>query len=189
MAEYSTELRVWSPYLEPLDPTNLSEGQRSALEATGKLAHHSPYYRFLALDPPSLVARTTLYDLIMDGEGVPGADRELAALWVSMTNGCKYCASVHARRLMTLRDKEFAERACGHDLAELDERAAAVARLGEGLTRREPDLTSAAIKELRALGLDDVSVADVIQVVSVFAWANRLMLGLGSSAPRERRAR
>lgn len=189
MSEYSTELRVWTPYLEPADPTALSNEQKSALEATGKLAHHSPYYRVLALDPASLVARTTLYDLIMYGEGVPESDRELAALWTSMTNGCKYCASVHSRRLMSLEGREAAECACAHNLALLDDRAAAIARLSQGLTCRDPDQTNAAIRKLRELGMDDAQLADVVQVTAVFAWANRLMLGLGSSAPKERRPR
>lgn len=189
MSEYSTELRVWTPYLEPVDPAALTNEQKAALEATGKLAHHSPYYRVLALDPASLVARTTLYDLIMYGEGVPECDRELAALWTSMTNGCKYCASVHSRRLMSLEGREAAECACAHNLALLDDRAAAIARLSEGLTRRDPDRASAAVRELRELGLAAAEIADLIQVTAVFAWANRLMLGLGSSAPKERRAR
>lgn len=190
MSDYSADVRVWSPYLEPVLPAELTDAQREALLASGKLAHHSPYYRVLAHDPNSLVARTKLYDLIMGGEdGLPLADREFAALWVSMINGCAYCVSVHARRLGALTDPTVAADACENVREKLQPRQAAIARLCEALTHGTQAPTREAIRGLREWGMSSVEVFDLVNVIAVFAWANRLMLGLGSSAPRERGAR
>lgn len=186
MTDYVPEVRVWIPYLAPVTQAQLTEQQRDALRTSGKLAHQSRYYRVLVHDPDSLVARTRLYDQTMRADdGLTSAEREFAALRVSITNGCKYCASVHSRRLAELTDASVVERACERSRERLNTRESAIARLCEALTERQPDQTRAAMGELRDHGLSAVEVFDLVGVIAIFAWANRLMLGLGSSARKE----
>lgn len=186
MSDYGPEVRVWIPYIAPVAPAQLTDKQRDALRISGKLAHQSRYYRVLVHDPDSLVARTRLYDQTMRGDdGLTSAEREFAALRVSMTNGCKYCASVHSRRLAELTDASVVERACERSCERLNTRESAVARLCDALTGRRPDQARATTRELRDLGLSAVEVFDLVGVIAIFAWANRLMLGLGHSVRKE----
>jgi uncharacterized peroxidase-related enzyme len=39
------------------------------------------------------------------------------------------------------------------------------------------------VRQLRASGLDDLAIADIIQGAAFFNWANRLMLALGEPLP------
>ena len=54
------------------------------------------------------------------------------------------------------------------------------------LTLEPSSLSADHIHTLRDQGLDDAQVLDLIHAISIFAWANRLMLNLGEpvfSAP------
>ena len=68
----------------------------------------SPYFRLLARDPDALEARTrTDKDIFYNPDaGLPRAERELAAAATSRSNGCIYCASVHARHAATYSKRE-----------------------------------------------------------------------------------
>jgi alkylhydroperoxidase domain protein len=59
----------------------------------------SHYFRLLVRDPEVLEARTkTDKDIFYNtADGLPRAERELAAAATSRYNGCIYCASVHSR--------------------------------------------------------------------------------------------
>jgi len=186
--------RRWEPYVQPLpvrelDDPSMSEAEREAFAATGKGSEKQEYWRVLAHDPASLRERSGMYNLIMYDEGGLGhGDREFAALWTSLRNGCPYCASVHVRRLQVHTDRATAEAALaaglagGTGLADLDERRRAVAEVAEALTDRDADRLATALEAARAAGLDAVERFDLVAVVAVFGWANRLMLALGSSS-------
>ncbi len=58
--------------------------------------------------------------------------------------------------------------------ADLDATDAALAAYAEKLTLTPADVTAADLDELRAHGLDDVSLHDAIQVVSYFNYINRI---------------
>lgn len=180
--DYGTRLRRWQPWLAPVPADGMTAAQEEALRLSGKLAHQSEYFRVLAHDPPSLVERSALYDLVMYApEGAPFDERELAALQVSMVNGCSYCASVHARRLVTLSDKDVVATALTG--GPLDDRLQAVTALAGAVTTGGTDAAAAAT-HLADAGLDPVAVFDLVNVAAIFAWANRLMQCLGSSAVR-----
>jgi len=69
--------------------------------------------------------------------------------------------------------------------APLTERERAIAELAQGLTlavSRPPDLDA-----LRAVGLDDRALLDVVQVVAYFNFVNRLVAGLGVEIEPRRR--
>ena len=47
------------------------------------------------------------------------------------------------------------------------------------LTMRPGDVRGEDLQPLKAAGLTDAEILDLIHAVAIFAWANRLMLNLG----------
>ena len=87
----------WLPWLEPADEATLTDRQYEGLVDRSRAK--SDYFRLLARDPDILRARTlTDKDIFYNAaDGLPRAERELAAAATSRFNGCIFCASVHAR--------------------------------------------------------------------------------------------
>jgi alkylhydroperoxidase domain protein len=174
----------WLPWLEPLAPEAMTERHIAALVDANRVK--SPYFRLLARDPDTLEARTRAdKDIFYNTKaGLPRAERELAAAAVSRLNGCIYCASVHARFSATYSkregdvDKLLAE---GVD-TDLGENWNAIVAASVALTQTPLAFGPEHIARLRADGLDDLAIADLIQSAAFFNWANRLMLSLGEPA-------
>src|SRR5580692_68627 len=87
----------WLPWLEPFPEAELTERHFAGL--VDKARAKSDYFRLLVRDPEVLEARTkTDKDIFYNiADGLPRAERELAAAATSRYNGCIYCASVHSR--------------------------------------------------------------------------------------------
>src|SRR3984957_12850559 len=87
----------WLPWLEPLPADQLTDRHWVGLVDAARAK--SPYFLLLARDPDILGARTkTDKDIFYNPTaGLPRAERELSAAATSRSNGCIYCASVHAR--------------------------------------------------------------------------------------------
>ncbi len=174
----------WEPWLDPVPEAELTDRQRAGLVDPARAK--SPYFRLLARDPDILGARTRtdkdiFYNVVA---GLPRAERELAAAAASRLNGCIYCASVHARFAATYskREADVDRLLADGDGADLGERWNAVAAAAVALTATPPRFGAAEIAGLRAAGLDDLEIADVIHAAAFFNWANRLMLSLGEPA-------
>jgi alkylhydroperoxidase domain protein len=175
----------WEPWLEPKPEDELTEADYTALVDRARAA--SPYFRLLVRDPVVLGARTRADNDIFYNEdaGLPRAERELAAAAASRTNGCLFCASVHARSAARLSGRtEDVQRLLdeGIDAAQ-DERWTAVIQAAAALTATPSRFGQAHVDELRAAGFDDQAIVDVIQSAAFFSWANRLMLSLGEPTP------
>ena len=174
----------WEPWLDPVPEAALTARQHAGL--TDAARAKSPYFRLLARDPEVLGARTrTDKDIFYNvAEGLPRAERELAAAAASRFNGCIYCASVHARFAVTYskRDADVDRLLADGVGADLGERWNAVVAAAVALTATPPRFGPAEIERLQAAGLDDLEIADVIHAASFFNWANRLMLSLGEPA-------
>ena len=175
----------WAPSLPPLPEEALTERHRTALIDAARAK--SDYFRLLARDPDALYHRTlTDKDIFynLDG-GASRADRELAATAASRFNGCIFCASVHARFAATYSKREaeidrLLEEGAG---AELGERWNAIAAAAVALSATPCRFGPEHVRQLRASGLDDLAIADIIQGAAFFNWANRLMLALGEPLP------
>ena len=87
----------WLPWIGPLPEVELKERHWAGLVDRSRAK--SDYFRLLVRDPEVLEARTkTDKDIFYNtADGLPRAERELAAAATSRYNGCIYCASVHAR--------------------------------------------------------------------------------------------
>jgi len=182
--EFTLALLDWLPWLEPPTEDALTERQRASLVDAAR--SKSAYFRLLARDPDILEARTrTDKDIFFNtSSGAPRAERELAAAATSRHNGCIYCASVHARHAITYSKRvEDVRRLLDVGVgADLGERWNAIVAASVALTATPIAFGSAQIARLRATGLDDAEIVDVINAAAFFNWANRLMLSLGEPA-------
>ncbi|MET4326020.1 alkylhydroperoxidase domain protein [Bradyrhizobium sp. i1.15.2] len=172
----------WVSWIDPLPEAELTERHFAGL--VDRSRSKSEYFRLLVRDPEVLEARTkTDKDIFYNvADGLPRAERELAAAATSRYNGCIYCASVHARFASTYskrRDdvQRLLDEGVGADLG--DERWNAVVNASVALAATPIAFGPDNIDELRRAGLDDAEIVDVINGASFFNWANRLMLSLG----------
>jgi alkylhydroperoxidase domain protein len=182
----------WVPWLLPVAEQDLTDQQRAALiePARAKM----PYFRLLARDPEALHARTlTDLDIFFNvTDGVGRAERELAAAATSRRNGCVFCASVHAAAATRESGREadvqrLLEQGTGADLG--DDVWNAVVASSVALAETPLSFGEADVRRLRAAGLDDAEIVDVINGAAFFNWANRLMLSLGEpEVPARRKA-
>ena len=182
---FTNEALQWRSWLAPVKLDQASALQLQVLDESHAQARSSEYYLTLIHQPLMLRHRSAAYNAIMYGAGgAPRAERELAAMVVSVTNGCVYCTSVHAQR--------YAQLARRHDTvvqifntptrageAGHTERERAVAHLADALTSRPQALVASDLQPLRTLGLNDEAVIDILHAAAIFGWANRLMHNLG----------
>ncbi|WP_350347903.1 alkylhydroperoxidase domain protein [Agromyces sp. G08B096] len=178
----------WLPWLEPADAEQLTERQWAGL--VDRARAKSDYFRLLVRDPDILRARTLAdKDIFTNAaDGLPRADRELAAAATSRVNGCVFCASVHARFAGHYSKRPGDVQRLLDDGVDAQQDAAwrAVIDASAALAATPPRLERRHLDALRAAGYDEQAVADVIHSAAFFNWANRLMLSLGE--PDEPRA-
>ncbi|TAJ87789.1 MAG: alkylhydroperoxidase domain protein [Reyranella sp.] len=181
---FTRDMLDWLPWLEPMAEADMTEHHIRSLVDAARVK--SPYFRLLARDPDVLEARTrTDKDIFYNPEaGLPRAERELAAAATSRLNGCIYCASVHARFAATYSKRiDDVQRLLDEGVdAKLDERWEAIVAASVALTTLPMTFGKDHVERLRAVGLDDAAIADLIGAASFFNWANRLMLSLGVPA-------
>jgi alkylhydroperoxidase domain protein len=171
----------WLPWLDPLAEDELTERHWAGLVDRSRAK--SAYFRLLVRDPPILEARTkTDKDIFYNiADGLPRAERELAAAATSRYNGCIYCTSVHAR-FATVHSKrgEDIQRLLDQGVgADLGKRWNAIVKASIALASTPIAFGQEHIEELRRAGLEDAEIVDVINGAAFFNWANRLMLSLG----------
>jgi alkylhydroperoxidase domain protein len=176
----------WNAWIDPVPEEALTERQKQGLVDIARAK--SPYFRLLAHDPGILRARTLAdKDIFYNTKaGLPRAERELAAAAVSRSNGCIYCASVHARFATTFSKRfEDVQRLLDEGVeADLDPLWSAIVEASVALTATPISFGPEHVGKLRHLGLDDLAIADLIHAASFFNWANRLMLTLGEPQAR-----
>jgi alkylhydroperoxidase domain protein len=183
-AAFTQEELGWLPWLEPFPADQLTERHWAGLVDASRAK--SPYFLLLARDPDILQARTkTDKDIFYNTrDGLPRAERELAATATSRSNGCIFCASVHSR-FATQYSKRGADvqRLLDEGVDTLiDGRWNAVIEASVALTDTPIEFGDKQVGVLRAAGLDDAEIVDVINGAAFFNWANRLMLSLGEPA-------
>ncbi len=171
----------WTPHLAPLAEEDLTPRHLDGLVDAARAKNE--YFRLLARDPEVLRARTLVdKDIFYNtAEGLPRAERELAATAASRRNGCVFCASVHSRFAAHhgKRPEDVDALLTEGVDADLGERWNAIVAAAVALTDTPRAFGAAHIARLRAAGLDDLEIADVVHGAAFFNWANRLMLSLG----------
>ncbi|MFE4197019.1 alkylhydroperoxidase domain protein [Paenarthrobacter sp. NPDC056912] len=178
---FTQEQLGWVPWLHAPAVEELTDRQYDGLMDRSRAA--SDYFRLLARDPDILGARTrTDKDIFYNTkDGLPRAERELAAVATSRANGCVFCASVHARFASHYSERhDDVQRLLDEGLsADLGPRWNAIASAAQALAQTPPQLNAAHLRALGDVGLDALEISDVIHGAAFFNWANRLMLSLG----------
>ena len=140
-----------------------------------------------SLRPHTMEGHMTLYKYVLHHPRNKLEKRylETIGVYVSMLNDCAYCIEHHFAGLSRLlgdadratqirRALEAREPAVCFDGAEL-----AGLIYAAKLTRNPAALSRSDIEDLRSAGLDDGEILEINQVTAYFAYANRMVLGLG----------
>jgi uncharacterized peroxidase-related enzyme len=179
---FTNEVLSWKPWLDPVDVASATPAQLAALDEMSPQARSSPYFLVLAHQPEMLLQRSIAFNAIMFAPGgMPRAERELGATVESRVNGCVYCASVHAQRFEQLAKRSdvislvFAEPAT----AGTPGRENAFVEFTSGRGAAPGKVSAEDVRTLKAVGLTELEILDLVHSVALFAWANRLMLNLG----------
>ncbi|QEI05004.1 CMD domain protein [Pigmentiphaga aceris] len=179
---YTSETLGWSSWLDVLDVNTARPDQLAVLDASHPKARTSDYYLVLSHQPRILEQRALAFNAIMYAPGgMSRAERELASTVVSRVNGCVYCASVHAQRFeqLTRRNDVIAQVFTEPVGAGTNARERAIVDASIALTLKPGSFGADDLRALRAAGLSDLELLDMIHAIAIFAWANRLMLNLG----------
>lgn len=141
-------------------------------------------FKALSLNPALLAADAALYQATMYGTSpLSRADRELVAVIVSRANRCARCIQHHSARLEALLSSsdhaQLAPLLNDGNLSTLPERDRLMVTFAEQLTREPASITGRDIEALRQGGFSDRAILDLCNLVSYFAYANRVTLGLG----------
>ncbi|CAG9185089.1 hypothetical protein LMG23992_05431 [Cupriavidus laharis] len=179
---FTNEVLDWKAWLDVVELDQATPEQIAVLDESHPKARVQDYYRFLVHQPEILRQRSTAFNAIMYAPGgMPRAERELATTVVSRLNGCVYCASVHAQRFEQLAKRNDVIKEVFEDprTAGTTEREKAIAKFSIELTEDPAGVSAESLAALRAAGIGDAEILDLIHSVAIFAWANRLMLNLG----------
>jgi alkylhydroperoxidase domain protein len=175
----------WVSWIDPLPEAELTERHYAGL--VDRARAKSEYFRLLVRDPEVLEARTkTDKDIFYNvADGLPRAERELAATAASRSNGCIFCASVHSRFASHHSPNKGEVQKLLYEgvSADLGERWNAIVAATVALTATPPLFGGDHVARLRKAGLSDAEISDVIHGAAFFNWANRLMLSLGEPTP------
>lgn len=136
-----------------------------------------------SLYPAIVEERLRLYRTV---EQCPSAlsqiERQSAALVASTINGTAHCASGLRLKLASLGLADAVldaiERAPA-DVATGDDRFDAICAHAAKLTARPTEMSEADLDALRAVGLDDLDIVDLNNMVAYYNYINRVVMGLG----------
>jgi len=136
-----------------------------------------------ALNPASLEAHCQLYiQSCHKPSPLSRAEREIIGTTVSRLNNCTYCQTHHStglRNLLPDNRKHLADEIFNADYTNLTPREQALVDYATKLTKNPSSITQSDFETLRAANLTDREILDAAQVTAYFAYANRIVLGLG----------
>jgi uncharacterized peroxidase-related enzyme len=138
--------------------------------------------RYYALRPKRFLAWATHYQEVMRGEsGLTPAEREMIAVVVSHLNECSFCISSHSGYLRAMSGDATLPDRLREDWRTNapNERARAMLDLAEKLTRDAHGSGPEDLDRLRAAGLSDDDIFDVVETIATFNFTNRLTSALG----------
>lgn len=173
--------RAWIDVIEPEAADGpLREAYQNTLKGRGALA---AVHKIHSLHPESLTAHMALYLTLLFGKSpLHRRERELIAVAVSRTNGCRYCVEHHADALARYEKDHGRIRAVREGRWEdLPARDRALCLYVEKLTRTPSEMAEDDVSALRSRGLSDREILDTAQIAAYFNFVNRLVLGLGVS--------
>ena len=170
----------WIDEVEVAEAEGRLESIYGELEAKrGKISN---ILKVHSLNPEAMQNHLDLYMTIMFGKsGLSRAEREAIGVVVSAENDCAYCVNHHVEALRHyIDDGETLEMLTTADgLETLEPRLSNIVRYAEKLTSAPAAMTESDLGELRAVGLDDKDILDIVLITAYFNFVNRIALGLG----------
>lgn len=133
------------------------------------------------------LAQLTIKIMESDSE-LSSIEKEAIALRVSVLNNCAFCVGSHGALLGML----------GVDADQIDvikegnvkdERLQAILAFADDLAKTPQDIDQSGLERLRTSNLSDQTIEDIIAVVSLFSFVNRLLNGLGVEGNEEEYAK
>lgn len=146
----------------------------------GKLAD---VHMIQSLHPESIVKHMELYmEIMFSRSPLSRAEREMMAVVVSVSNGCRYCCTHHGAALNHYwKDEKRLEKLI-HDpeQAGLNERQKALCRFATQLSQSPADFEEGSFtRQMLAQGFTDRELLDATLVIAYFNFVNRIVLSLG----------
>ena len=140
-----------------------------------------------SLRPHSMVGHLSLYKNVLhhSANTLPQWLLECLGLYVSLMNSCEYCVDHHSEGMRRALGNDGRARLVrdslenGNLAVAFDSKERAVLHYAERLTRRPEDVEENDVLLLRAAGFSDGEILVANQVISYFAYANRMVQGLG----------
>jgi uncharacterized peroxidase-related enzyme len=132
--------------------------------------------------PSRLAAWLAHFDAVMEpSESLPAAEREMIAVAVSMANACSYCLVAHGYSVRKLtRDPVNGDLiTLDYKRAEITPRQRAILDYARKLTVAPAEVEEDDLDVLRAHGLSDEDLWDVIEVAAMFNFTTRMAHGTG----------
>jgi uncharacterized peroxidase-related enzyme len=148
------------------------EKSRPLLEAVKKQIGSAPnLFRVVSHSPAALQGYLAMSGALATGE-LDAATRERIALAVAEVNGCSYCLSAHTyigKHMAKLSDAEIAASRAG---GSSDPTADAAVRFAVKVTRMRGHVSDEDLRAVRAAGLNDAQVVEIVQHVALNTWTN-----------------
>ncbi len=140
-----------------------------------------------SLRPHSMEGHMALYKYVLHHprNTLPKSYLETIGVWVSLLNECRYCVEHHFGGLSRLLKDDARATAVRESM---EQRNPALAFGGselagllyaEKLTTSPSEVSVKDIENMRSSGFDDGQILEINQVAAYFAYANRMVLGLG----------
>ncbi len=172
------------PWIKTIDPADASGLLKEAYDwQAERLGEPTEFTMLGSLYPEIVMERLRLYRAV---EGCPSSlspgERQLAAYVASMMNGTGHCASGLRVKLPTLGVASETIDAVTRDAAHVqtaDPRLDTILRYAAGLSRQPIAISVDDVEALRAVGLDDLDILDLNNIVAYYCYINRVANGLG----------
>ena len=140
-----------------------------------------------SLRPHSMQGHMTLYKYVLHHprNTLPKSYLETIGVWVSLLNECNYCVEHHYGGLLRLleddaRAADIRKAMENENLAQAFEGRELVGlQYAAKLTTHTAEVSAEDIEDMRNAGFDDGEILEINQVTAYFAYANRMVLGLG----------
>jgi uncharacterized peroxidase-related enzyme len=157
--------------LKKVNPERATGKTRELLDGIQKNLGMVPnIFRLMANSPAVLEAYLNFSGALATG-ALDAKLRERLALTVSQSNGCDYCLAAHTAigRLTGLTDEEIEDSRRG---ASPDRRADAVLRFARKVLVLRGRVSDADVNQLRAAGLTDGEIAEVVAGIVLTVFTN-----------------
>ena len=186
------------PWIETISHADATGTLKDAYDwQAARLGEPTEFTQLGSLYPDLVLERLRLYKV---AEGAPSEltpeERMLAALVTSNLNGTVHCASGLVVRLDELGVAADVVRRAGkpgeapedaREIAGGDRRLEAILGYAAKLTSTPAAIDEADIERLRGVGLSDLDIVDLNNLVAYYNYINRVANGLGLRTPIEQR--